>query len=89
VQAPWEWLVSRVCEEFGCLPSAAIRELEEMPVGLVFDVMALRSYARTKDRVDAAKKASDMPTGPVADLVLDVQAEISQRRLQERRERRR
>lgn len=79
-EPPWEWIVSRVCEEFGCLPSDAVRELMDDPAGLALDVMELRAYARAKEALDSAKKAGDEPTGPMADMVWEVMSELLKRR---------
>ena len=67
--------MSRVCEEFGCTPSAAIRELEDGPAELIWDILALRSYAQAKRTVEQAKKEADVPPSPWVDLVFDVKAE--------------
>lgn len=80
VAAPEEWLVSRLCEEFNCLPSAAVRELEEGIPGLAYDVMELRAYARAKAALDAAEKPEDVPTSPMVARVWAVMAEIHRRR---------
>ena len=44
--------MGRVCEEFGCLPSAALRELETDPLHLAETIMMLRGYASIKEAVD-------------------------------------
>lgn len=72
--------MSRVCEEFQCLPSEAIRELEEGVPGLALDVMELRSYARAKHALDAAKDEKDVPDTPAVALVWEVMHEIHRRR---------
>ena len=72
---PTEWLISRVCDEFHCVPSQAIRELERDPE-LVFEVMELRAYAQTKEQMDRAENQSDVPTGPMADLVGDIEVAL-------------
>lgn len=63
--------MSRICEEFGCLPSEALRELEDDPQRLVLDVMELRAYARAKAALDNAKEPGDMPTGLMAEIVAE------------------
>ena len=66
-----EVVVSRICEEFGCLPTAALRELEEAPHGLVADVIDVRGFTRTKEALDRATPGSKIepPTGPMSDRV--------------------
>jgi hypothetical protein len=41
-------VISRVCQEFKCLPSEAQRELTRDPY-LVFDILELRHYAQMRD----------------------------------------
>ena len=77
---PFEWVVSRVCEEFGCLPSEALRELLDEPRGMALDILELRAYARTKEQMDHAKEQTDMPSGPMAEWVWKIQAELHRRR---------
>jgi hypothetical protein len=36
----------------------------------------LRAYAETKRRVDDAKKAEDAPSGPMADLVREIEVDL-------------
>ena len=73
---PYEWLVSRVCEEFNCLPSAAIREIMDDPCGMALKIMNLRHYARVKDVLDSAKSEKDIPRGCDVSQVMEIQAEI-------------
>lgn len=43
-----EWLLSRICEEFGCRPSEALEE----DAALVMDILELRHYAQVKALVE-------------------------------------
>lgn len=69
------WWLSRVCEEFGCLPSAAWRELRQAPAGLIEDICEMRAYAKAWR---AYEDAGHMDDGPMRrrimndPLVLDV-----------------
>ncbi len=76
---PFEWIISRVCEEFNCLPSQAYREIMNDPSQMVFDIMELRSYARAKEILDNAKKEEDIPNSPAIDQVWMVQEELARR----------
>jgi len=76
--APIEWIISRVCEEFHCLPSQAEAELDN-PDSIALEIIQLRAYAKTKAQIDRAKSEDDMPDGPMVDLVFDIQAELFQR----------
>jgi len=73
---PFEWMVSRVCDEFGCLPSAAYRELMNDPSGMALDIMRLRNYARSKDILDHAKSAKDIPDGADVKQVMEIKKEL-------------
>ena len=64
--------VTRV--QFGCLPSAAVRELRT-PKGTAME-MRLRHYARTKELLDNAKTSADIPKGVDVSQVMEIQAEI-------------
>lgn len=64
-----------MCEEFGCLPSAAEHELNTN-FERVIDVLWTRQYARVKAAVDAAKTKDDIPIGPMADLVQETAVDI-------------
>ncbi len=77
---PFEWVVSRTCEEFNCLPSQAVKELLDDPTNLAIDIMELRSYARAKELLDNAKKPEDVPKSPAIDEVWMVQHELLKRR---------
>ena len=77
-QMPFEWLVSRVCEEFSCLPSQAVKELMDDPLQMATEIMHLRSYAEAKHILDSATSQEDIPKGmdKSIGLVLKIQAQI-------------
>lgn len=70
-EPPEEWLISRTCEEFGVLPSAAIEELENDADHLISTILTMRAFAHTKAVSDSAKSLKDRPTGYLADLVTE------------------
>lgn len=72
-------MISRICDEFSCLPSQAVRELDREPE-LVSEVLLLRSYARTKQQLDDAQTEAEAPKGPMADIVADIEFELYQAR---------
>lgn len=74
-EPPHEWVVSRVCEEFGCLPSHAVRELEDGDADLVFTILEMRAYARTKEMVDRAERKADLPNTAAVRRVLEIELE--------------
>lgn len=51
--------LSELCEEFGCLPSVLEAELERTPIGLLWDIVAHRRYARLKAEYDSLSAAGD------------------------------
>ena len=73
---PFEWMVSRVCEEFHCLPSQAVRELMNDPRRMALDILHLRGYAYAKDALDNAKSSKDIPKGVNIQQVMEIQAEL-------------
>lgn len=74
-------MISRICDEFHCLPSQAERELARDPE-LVFDILQLRGYAQTWQQMEDAddEKGIKAPTGKLADLVGDIEVELWQER---------
>ncbi len=74
----WLLTVSRVCEEYGCLPSHARFELENDPEQLAIRILPLRAYIRAKNIFDSAKSRMDLPVGdPIIDLVEENEFEIA------------
>ena len=51
-------MVSRVCDEFGCVPSVAERELDQH-AELVFDILEYRAFARASEAWRAAARRTD------------------------------
>jgi hypothetical protein len=82
-EVPFEWVISRVCEEFNCLPSAAVRELMNDPAQMALDIIEFRAYARAKEALDNAKKPEDVPDSPMIEMVWLVQEEMLKRRKEE------
>lgn len=81
---PDEWLISRVCEEFHCLPSDAQRELDQ-DTGLVWTILRLRSLAAAKRELDTAAEQNRQATpSPAITYVISLEAEaMKQRRKQQ------
>lgn len=76
-ETPDAWIVSRVCEEFRCLPSQAVRELEDEDAELVFAVLEMRAFARAKAEVERpGLKAGDLNMrDPMIRRVFELEAE--------------
>jgi len=66
--------VSRVCEEFGCLPDAARRALDDDTNGSLFQILDLRGLANAKSRIDNAAKG-EVPTDRAAQRYLRLHLE--------------
>jgi hypothetical protein len=81
--APYEWMISRFCEEFNCRPSEAIDELENDPNRLAETIMVLRSYSTIKDLVDKriAGQQVSVPDTPLLKIVLkNVERRVMERK---------
>ncbi len=62
-------MIGRICEAFQCLPSQAVRELQEDPEGLALRIIAMRDFAQAKEIYDNAKSYKDLPDDPLVRLV--------------------
>jgi hypothetical protein len=69
VRPPFEWVVSRVCEEFHVDPIRAL-DVWRRNRALVVAVMDLRAYARAYDRVDRARDDEQFAGDVYVDKVL-------------------
>lgn len=67
--------MSAVCESFHCLPSQARDELGTDPDRLALQILEMRAYAETKRQLETAKTVKDRPTGPLADLVQEIEVD--------------
>jgi hypothetical protein len=74
---PEAWIVSRICEEFGCLPSEAVRELENDVRKHLFQIMQMRTYAAAKNRLDNMKAGENLDDVPMIDTVLKTDVAIA------------
>lgn len=74
-----------LCEAFHCLPSQAREELDTDPDRTALRVLELRAYARTKAALAAAKTKAERPTGPMADLVEEIEVDLWRARRAARR----
>lgn len=74
---PEAWVVSRICEEFSCLPSEAVNELEKDGRKLLFPIMNMRVYAAAKRRLDDMKPGENLDGVPMIDVVLRTDVAIA------------
>ena len=58
IQPPRDWLLSRICEEFSCTPTEALRQ----PLELTLSIMGLRAYARAYYAAKQGKDATPLRT---------------------------
>jgi hypothetical protein len=67
-----------VCEAFHVLPSAAIRELEEGPAGLVWQILEERGYEARLRQIERAAKDehADIDEDELTDLIREIGAEV-------------
>lgn len=71
---PYAHWVQRMCDAFGCLPSAIERERQRQPAGFLDEVIEARHYAHVKAVYDAdPKRALGTRTGQ---LVMEIDAEL-------------
>jgi hypothetical protein len=83
-EAPSEWLISRVCEEFGGYPAEALEAIENDVGGLIFKIIDFRAYAKAKHAYEEGQKETDLnrrPQGPLIDIVRDIDWELNKERL--------
>lgn len=81
---PFAWWMSRLCEEFHCLPSQAYAEWERLQEtewsGLLEDIIEARSYAGAKRIIDGAETAEArkrIPNEPIFNLVEEIEFELA------------
>ena len=72
--------MSRVCEEFHCLPDAARRAIAQDTGGSLFQILDFRSLASAKARIDQAD-AKHRPTDATAVRYLQLHMELVGREL--------
>ena len=80
---PFEWLISRICEEFHCRPTEAMQELRDDRWRLTFAILELRAYAHAKHRLDHAQKGESLEDVPLIDEVLNNEVALARQRFDE------
>lgn len=68
--------MSRLCEEFGCLPS----DLEPEDLPLMLRILDYRAYSRAKQALDESTDETNAPTGGSVDDVWATEHELLRRR---------
>lgn len=75
---PDEWFISRVCEEFHCLPRQAVKAIEEDEGFLLFKILEYRAYSRAKEVYDSTpmeKRPNNALIRKVSDVTMDLAKE--------------
>ena len=57
---PFEFFISRLCDEFKCLPSEAEREWRNAPVGWLEDIIEARAFAEMKRTMESTTDAEQL-----------------------------
>ena len=65
-------MVSRVCQEFSCLPDEARKALDDDYNGAIFKIMDMRGFADAKQRIEHADSKS-IPTDRQAVKYLQIE----------------
>ena len=75
-------MLSRICEEFHCLPWQAEEQLERDP-DQVLRILELRAYRDTFLGLEHAKDEQSAPKGPLVDLWAEFELERLRSRVEE------
>ena len=81
-EAPDEWIISRVCEEFHCLPAAAEEAILEDVGFRVFKILELRDYAKAKHIYDTTPM-DKRPKTVMMEKVSEITMGLAKRRIDE------
>ena len=86
---PFESQVDVICEQFGCLPSEAMRELDILPIGFLDDVLAARRFRNTYAALEQAKgdqkRTGELYDSPMGQWLLTIEADQARAQLAARR----
>lgn len=67
----WTWMLSRVCQDFHCMPDAAEALLMDDDAQYAVAIMELRAYAAAKASFDAVGgKLEKLDQSPLMDMVV-------------------
>ena len=83
---PATYWIARICEEFSCLPTAAVREWRRAPDGLIAQVIEARAFAATYHLYDRTDDKSTLPPSPMIDLVREIEMAAMKRKIEAERE---
>ena len=72
---PFDWWLSRVCEEFHCLPDAALIAHGRLPVGTIERIIEARAYAATMQLLKDGK-VKDLPDTDLTALAQEIEFQL-------------
>jgi len=75
---PVIWWVSRLCEEFHCLPSQAWREYQNLPSGIIEEILEARQYVSVRNAYEQATDTAKLPQSEMLDLVREIDFSLAQ-----------
>ncbi len=81
VEAPDEWIISRVCEEFPCYgPKEAIQAMQEDEGEMLFKIIEYRAYARAKETYESTPMEKRAQT-PMMMKIHEMQMRIAKEKI--------
>lgn len=79
---PYEWLISRICEEFPCYGPAEAHEALENDTGYtIFKIMDFRAYAKAKEIYDSTP-LENRPKTAMMERVSEITMGLAKKRIQ-------
>jgi hypothetical protein len=71
---PTQLVIDGVCQAYGCLPSEAEAEMDRLPAGALFELMAVRSFAAAVRQLESTpmKDWEKVPESPMKQLAEDL-----------------
>lgn len=83
---PFVFFLGRLCEEFHCLPSAALKEYRKWPAGTLEDIIEARAFAAAKRHYESLNDgkaiAAYVSESPLAALVQQIEFDRAAEALQ-------
>lgn len=72
---PYEWILSRICEEFHIDPPRAAAIWDDDPI-LIAQVLELRAFAGAKAHIDGAKDWSELKLTDMVRRYMRIEADV-------------
>jgi len=80
-EAPEEWIISTICEEFHCLPNEAIKAIQEDEGFTLFKILDYRAYARAKEIYDRTPMEK-RPKNALMSMVSDIEFGLAKEKIE-------